>query len=229
MRRPLVKPSLGAELSELEKTDPEVGAAAKKLDDVSQEIVAKGKKAAAEKKVEEEIAAIPEPVYKSPNRPAESPLASWFMEVHDLQIVASDEMVTMYKDLVEGLIAFDKLGWQRDLLGKAEEYRYKAARLHMTARVERKRWELDNQETFAFLRNEAMKVLESEKAKGTRTKQITDADAQAKVSSMYPDEVRAQEVKRIRAQATEDTMLQLLESWSSRCRSLGALVAKGGQ
>jgi dsRNA-specific ribonuclease len=88
-------------------------------------------------------------------------------------------------------------------------------------------WEMDNAVIFGAMWNEASKALQREKDQGYRSKQITDKDVEAMVGTMFPDEWRAQEVRRLRAKHTEKSLEHLVEMWGSKCRSLNTLVGKG--
>ncbi len=96
----------------------------------------------------------------------------------------------------------------------------------MTAKIEVIGWELDNAVIFAGMRAEATKILQREKEQGVRNKQITDADVTSMCAALYPDEWRAQEVKRAEVEAMVRSMENLNMNWMSRCRSLQAMLAK---
>jgi hypothetical protein len=111
-------------------------------------------------------------------------------------------------------------------LDDAETYARRAHKLWQGAILERRRWELDNEVTFAAMRSEATRSLQHEKEQGIRSKQITDADVEARISSLYPDEWRSQEIRRLRMKSMVDSMGNLVECWMSRCRSLATIHGK---
>lgn len=111
-------------------------------------------------------------------------------------------------------------------LDEAESNAQLAHRLYVTAKIERERWESENDVIFGAMWSEAAKDLHKEKESGARSKQITDADVKARVAVMHPDEYAHQESKRAKVKATVDTMANLSEVWMSRCRSLQAMLGK---
>lgn len=111
-------------------------------------------------------------------------------------------------------------------LDVAETNAHDAHRLYLTAKLEYERWELDNQVVFGAMIGDATRALQYDKEHGGRSKQITDADVQAKVSVLYPDEWRHQESKRRSVKLTVDSLSNLSDIWMSRCRTLQAMLAK---
>lgn len=111
-------------------------------------------------------------------------------------------------------------------LDEAETNARKAYRLWLTAKLESDRWRLDNEVVFGAMRLKATETLQQEKTMGLRNKQITDADVEAMVASLYPDEWRSQELKRKKVELMVKSMENLNECWLSRCRSLQAMLNK---
>lgn len=111
-------------------------------------------------------------------------------------------------------------------LDRAESNARLAHRLFTSAKCERERWELENQVVHASMREEALYDLNKEKKEGTRAKQITDADVVARCSSMFQEQWVAQQVRREKVKAMEDSLANLAELCASRCRSLQAMVMK---
>lgn len=74
------------------------------------------------------------------------------------------------------------------------------------------------------MRQEATRRLDEEKKNGLRSKQITDADVEAMISTLYPDEYKAQSVRRAKAHALERSAENLVDLWNSRCRTLAAMA-----
>ena len=72
-------------------------------------------------------------------------------------------------------------------LDKAEPNARRAHNLWSTLALDRKRFELDQDIFMAAMRNEATAALQAEKASGTRTKQITEADRTV-TTFLLPDE-----------------------------------------
>jgi hypothetical protein len=134
-----------------------------------------------------------------------------------------------YERLEKAMVIGDKrndYGVVMRCLDEAEGNARMAHRLWQSAIVERKRWELNNEVVFSAMRDEATKTLQHEKQAGTRAKQVTDADVDSRVALLYPDEYKAQEVRRARSKAMVDSMGNLVEVWLSRCRTLQTLASK---
>lgn len=166
--------------------------------------------------------------FPSANRKrGEVPLSDDFERVTLSYLV--EEPYKVYQQLEREL----DLGDQRDDRGsvrkaadRAESNARLAHRLWMTARVEERRWELENEATFAAMRTEATAALQREKVAGDRSKQITDADVTARACAMYPDEYRAQEVRKKKVDGMVKSCENLSTLWNSRCRTLQELHSK---
>jgi hypothetical protein len=146
-----------------------------------------------------------------------------------VEMVFVEHPLDEYKKLEAALRIGDKRndhGTVTKALDEAESNARLAHRLWMTARVERERWEKENAIVFAGMRDEASKVLEREKADGLRKKQITDADVEAMCAICFPQDWKAQELKRKRLEAMVKSMENLNECWASRCRTLQAMLTK---
>ncbi len=111
-------------------------------------------------------------------------------------------------------------------LDDAEANLFLAQRLYVTASIERERWVLENTAISASMRDEAHRALQQEKAEGERSKQITDADVNAKVSQLFPDQWAAQELARLRIEKTEKSLGVMVDVWTSKCRSLQVLLGR---
>lgn len=111
-------------------------------------------------------------------------------------------------------------------LDLAEKNARRAFNLYATAVVARREWELANEVVFAAARKEATRRLQHEKNEKTRTKMITDADVESQIAIMFPDEWKAQEIRRTKMKAMVDSMQHLSEMWSSKCRSLQTMTSK---
>jgi hypothetical protein len=101
-----------------------------------------------------------------------------------------------------------------------------AHKLWQTAIVERKRWELENEVVFSSMRTEATKSLQREKDQKLRSKMITDDDVESRCAAMFPDEYRAQEVRRTKMKAMVDSMENLSDCWLRRIGTLQAMFEK---
>jgi hypothetical protein len=96
----------------------------------------------------------------------------------------------------------------------------------MTAKQERLRWELDNKVVAAAMYERAAIDLQREKASGERSKQITDADIQARCALLYPDEYRHQELRQGSVKRAEESMGNLVELLNSKCRNMATIISK---
>lgn len=105
-------------------------------------------------------------------------------------------------------------------LDDAEKNAHMAHRVFITAKIERERWERENDTTWGAMWSEATKSLQKEKDEGTRAKQVTDADIKARVATLFPDEYQEIEVRRAKIKATVDSLEDLAVQWKSRCKSL---------
>lgn len=117
-------------------------------------------------------------------------------------------------------------GTLQQALDNAEHLAHEAHRLFVTAKVERDRWEAENDVVFAAMYSQASHELQQDKASGARSKQITDADVRAKCAAMFPDQWKYQETKRAKVKATVDSLANLSEVAMSRCRTLQAMLGK---
>lgn len=97
---------------------------------------------------------------------------------------------------------------------------------YVQVRLARETWELENDVVFGAMREQASKVLELEKERKIRTKQITEKDIDQKCAAMFPDEWASQESRRLRMKLTEDRMKFAVENAQTRCRVLETMMAK---
>ena len=111
-----------------------------------------------------------------------------------------------------------------DALDSAEDNARQAHRLFVAARVTRERFEMDADVILAGMREEATMSLQAEKAKGDRSKAITDADVVARMISLFPDQYRATEEKKLRARKAVEHLEVFAELWKNRPRTLAAII-----
>lgn len=163
------------------------------------------------------------------NAPKDKPLRPELAAIVSRVFLEPEALVPLYEKL-EGAL---KLGENRTEYGhilkaldEAEDCHRAAHRLLISAQVDKKQWELDNDLTLAVLRAEATKSLQAEKDKGIRSKAITEGDVLAKCMELFGDEWRAHEMQRERLKRTEDSIENLVEVWASRCRSLQTMLGK---
>lgn len=146
-----------------------------------------------------------------------------------VETVFVNDMAKMWQRLREGLTIGVKRsdhGTLMKALDLAEKRAHDAHRLYVTAKIERERWERQNEKVFGAMWSKATEVLQQEKTEGFRNKAITDADVRSKVATMFMDEYEAQEVRRLKIKSTVDSIEDLAEQWKSRCRTLQAMLNK---
>ena len=169
-------------------------------------------------------------VFESANAVKEVPQSEVMRKIVSFQMgddTDAASIVRDMRDLESELDSTNKQGFQVNALEHVESQARRAFKLLIRYRELHQAWEMDNSVIFGSMWGEAAKALQREKDQGYRSKQITDKDVEAMVSTMFPDEWRSQEVKRLRAKQTEKSLEHLVEMWSSKCRSLGLLVGKG--
>lgn len=158
-------------------------------------------------------------VFPSANRrKGEVPLSDDFERI--VLSYQVDEPFKVYQQLEREL----ELGDQRNdhasvrrALDRVESNARLAHRLWMTARIEERRWELENEVTHAAMRSAATIELQREKTAGDRNKAITDADVTHRACTMFPDEYRAQEVRKKKVEGMTKSCENLSVLWNSRC------------
>ena len=151
----------------------------------------------------------------------------------DFQAIVTSVFIDDVKATYDKLEAALKVGNKRTDYGTvmkhldlAERHARDAHRLWQTGIVEYKRWEADNEVVFSSMRSEATRALQHEKDQKLRAKQITDADVDARIATLYPDEWRAQQNARGRNKAMLASLENLSEVWMSRCRTLQTILTK---
>lgn len=97
---------------------------------------------------------------------------------------------------------------------------------YIQAKVAREEWELENDVMFGRMREAANESLQGEKARGVRSKQITEKDIDMECSRMFHDEWVVQESKRKRHKAVEDRLKACIEVAQYRCKGLDGMMAK---
>ncbi len=113
-----------------------------------------------------------------------------------------------------------------EALDKAETNARRAHHLLSTAKLERARWEIDNDAQWSRIKTEAQAELQREKDVGKRSKMITEGDISVRIATMFPEIWLQSERKRSEMKVLEESMTNLVELWVSRCRSLQTMLAK---
>lgn len=114
----------------------------------------------------------------------------------------------------------------RKALDEAEHDAQQAHRLYVTAKVERDRWEMNQEVSSTAMWSKATRTLQEEKDSKLRNKAITDADVRARCAALFPDEWRHLEDQRSRLKETVSNFQNLAELWQSRCHTLRTMLDK---
>ena len=197
-----------------------------KPEDESVEDISKKLKSEMQKSAENEAAA-ENFDFDHANRPEVEPMRPDLDKV--IESIFVNDIHETWQELEAGLRVGEKrseAGVMLKALDEAETNARKAHRLFITAKIAHEEWEKTNEPVFGAIWNRANRELQEEKDSGQRSKQITDADVRAKAAVMYPDQWKAQEVKRARAKATVESLSHLSDTWLSRCASLQKMYGK---
>lgn len=98
--------------------------------------------------------------------------------------------------------------------------------LYLNAKALFEEWEAEASIVMAPIRSVATAALQAEKAAGERSKAITDADVEAKMAALYPDEFKAHAVKRAKLKGTVEHLQNDSELWAKqRCKHVDTMLA----
>lgn len=112
-----------------------------------------------------------------------------------------------------------------DALDAAEDNARRAHRLYVNGKLALAAFEIDIAVFEADMYAKASNRLEEQKAKGERTKTITDADVRAAMAGLFPDQVRDHATRLQKAKRSVDYFERLADLWKSRCRTLDVMVS----
>lgn len=169
-------------------------------------------------------------VWDSANKPKKTPDPPALANIVEQVFLKNTDVGGIYERLEKSLMLgrrSTERAFVLQALDAAAKNHRDAHRLYITAKALQEDWERDNAVHFATLRTEANKILQSEKDSGRRNKSITDADIEAKMAELFPDEWRAQETRRNRLKLVVDSMKSLVESWEMEHRTLNTMAARG--
>lgn len=102
----------------------------------------------------------------------------------------------------------------------------KAFSLMITAKLEREKFEIENEVYFCELRTKATESLEEDKKLGKRTKMITDADIISRMAYLDPDRYRDQESNRRKLELTVKSLEHMVTMSGEKCSELQIQVSK---
>ena len=132
------------------------------------------------------------------------------------------EYRSLEKALMLGTQQFDSI---TAALDQAEDNARRAHRLYVNARVDAERFGIEADVVEGGLWSLASAELQREKDSGARTKQITDGDVKSRVSTMFPDQWRELQEKRIKTRKMMEHLERIADLWKTRCYSLAAMLA----
>lgn len=110
-----------------------------------------------------------------------------------------------------------------DELDAVEELARSAHQLYISAKETVRRFEADAIVLSVDMRSQATAALQAEKDAGQRSKQITDADVESRMATMFPDEWRSLEMRRSRARLMVEHMGKLADAWKERARDVRSM------
>lgn len=111
-------------------------------------------------------------------------------------------------------------------LDDAEDNARRAHRLYCNAVVAHELFEVDARVIEAGMRDQASAELEREKVEGSRSKAPTIADIEARMATLFTDEVRSLAERRAKAKQSVAHLERIADLWRSKCRSLQVMVEK---
>lgn len=153
----------------------------------------------------------------------------WADEIVDAVVVSPESIASIHAAIEASLTIADgrlEYGHLAAALNAATKHYRNAYRLASTATRHRKIWQRENVITRAAMRQAAIKSLQTEKAEGLRSKQITDADVESQMGILNPDEVRAQIQREINLETVEKSFYNLVDVAAERCQALRTLLGK---
>lgn len=109
-------------------------------------------------------------------------------------------------------------------LDRAENNARVAHKLYLSSKIERERWQAENEPIRAAIWSKAERELQREKDDKARNKSITNEDVRARALELHPDEFQAYEMYLARVNGTEKHLEKLSELWTSRCRTLQVIL-----
>lgn len=172
-----------------------------------------------------ELAAAQYPVaVERVNKAVERPIQKGFEKI--LETLFIEDPWATFQDLEQKLALFDRRtdpGSTLEALDLAETNARSAHRLFCTAKVAHREWELENALVFSAMYAEATASLQQEKDSKARNKAITDADVTHRAVVLFPDEYKAQEVRKTKVEMMVKSMENLADMWKSRVFTLRAI------
>lgn len=141
------------------------------------------------------------------------------------------DVIEEWKEIRAAMVIDDALTPERlkRAANEQEDISIRAHRLYVVAKVEVSAYMRETEATFGAIRQSAIDGLEAQKAKGSRTKQITDKDAVSEAARMYPDEWADICTRRERADGMLSQLLRISEAAKSRCYTVSNMMSPGAR
>lgn len=149
---------------------------------------------------------------------------------HELVTNLFDEtdynVMTEWEAIRAGLKVKDALtpGSLRSAANEQEELAERASRLYIVALIEVRQYIRETDTTWGALREQAIEYLHVMKASGSRSKQITDADALAEAARQFPEEWTSICMRREKAEAMLEHLKNLAALAKSRCYTISNMA-----
>lgn len=121
-----------------------------------------------------------------------------------------------------GTREFDSL---QEAIDNAETNAREAHRLYVCAREQQEAFMIDAKIVEGAIRERAMGSLQAEKASGQRAKAITEADVEAKATTLFPEEWRELRMREVRARKMVEHLEHLAGLWKGRCFTLASMLS----
>lgn len=136
------------------------------------------------------------------------------------------DVMTEFREVTDALSIKDALTPQRlqRAANTQEEIANRAHRLYIVGKIEVNAYMRETEGTYGAIREAAIQELEQAKATGSRTKQITDADAKAEAARLYPDQWADICTRRDKAEAMVLQLQNLAALAKSRCYTVSNMA-----
>jgi hypothetical protein len=158
----------------------------------------------------------------------EAPLADGFEQIIAAMVVPLDEIFPRYQKLV-AVIAEDEHGTRGTTAQRLDRMEPAAREAHcllVTAKIEKRAWEIENRALFASMWSEATRLLEQERTEKVRTKAITNDDVEFTCASQHFDEYKHQEIRKVKTTEMVHSLENLVKVIGDKCEDLRVILNK---
>lgn len=163
--------------------------------------------------------------------PAPPDLKRGFQEIASRVFDTEADLIKEF-DIIEGSLSITGSltpGVISRAANQSEDMARRAYKLYIVGKVEYEAYMRKTEGLVAVLRDGAMVDLEKEKARGIRTKQITDADVISKIAAKYDDEWEDIQVRRGRAKGMLGYLEVLSDLSKKRCFTVARMLSPNGE